>query len=45
MSDQGVPTLADPGKHLLDIANELEAETFVIPGPSSITSALAACHF
>lgn len=45
MSDQGVPTLADPGKHLLDIANDLNSQIEVIPGPSSITSALAACSF
>ena len=45
MSDQGVPTLADPGKHLLDVADEINAQVEVIPGPSSITSALAACAF
>ena len=45
MSDQGVPTLADPGKQLLEIAAEVNASIFVIPGPSSITSTLSACSF
>ena len=45
MSDQGMPTIADPGKDLLNIAYQLMAKIIVIPGPSSITSALAACPF
>ena len=32
-------------KHLLDVADEINAQVEVIPGPSSITSALAACAF
>lgn len=45
MSAQGVPTLADPGRELLTIAYRLGASVNVIPGPSSITAALAACSF
>lgn len=45
MSDQGVPTLADPGRDLLSIAYQLNATVKVLPGPSSITAALAACPF
>ncbi len=42
MSDQGMPNVADPGRDLTSIARELGAALVVIPGPSSITSALAA---
>lgn len=45
MSDQGMPTLADPGRALLDMAYRLKVSIQVIPGPSSISSALAACPF
>ena len=45
MSDQGMPTIADPGKALMEIATSLKANIKVIPGPSSITAALAACPF
>ena len=45
MSDQGIPTLADPGRDLLVLAYKVEAEVSVIPGPSSLTAALAACPF
>ena len=45
MSDQGVPTLADPGRELLKLAYSLHAKVQVIPGPSSITATLAACPF
>lgn len=45
MSDQGTPNLADPGRDLLQIAYALESRVMVIPGPSSITAALAACPF
>jgi 16S rRNA (cytidine1402-2'-O)-methyltransferase len=45
MSDQGMPTLADPGRALMEIAYELGVSIQVIPGPSSITAALAACPF
>jgi len=45
MSDQGTPTVADPGRELLVLAYRLRAHVQVIPGPSSITAALAACSF
>lgn len=45
MSDQGMPTWADPGQDLLQIAYRLGAQVRVIPGPSSVASALAACPF
>lgn len=45
MSDQGMPTIADPGKQLLQLAYSIGAKVSVIPGPSSITAALAACPF
>ena len=44
-SDQGMPTIADPGQSLLDIAYQLSAKIQVVPGPSSISTALAACPF
>ena len=45
MSDQGVPGLADPGRGLIAIAREQGATLRVIPGPSSVTAAIAACPF
>ena len=45
MSDQGCPTLADPGRALLQIAYQLNAPIQVVPGPSSVTAALSACPF
>ena len=45
VSDQGCPNLADPGRELLEIAYQLHSCIQVIPGPSSITSALAVCPF
>lgn len=45
MSDQGVPGLADPGQGLIAIALALQARLVMIPGPSSVTAALAACPF
>ena len=45
MSDQGSPTLADPGKALLKIAYKVKAKVIIIPGPSAISAAIAACPF
>jgi 16S rRNA (cytidine1402-2'-O)-methyltransferase len=45
MSDQGMPVLADPGRTLLNLAQQLRSTIEVIPGPSSVTAALAACSF
>ncbi len=45
MSDQGTPTLADPGKKLLEVAYAAGAHVSPIPGPSSVTAALSICPF
>ncbi|MCB0405806.1 MAG: hypothetical protein KDD51_13570 [Bdellovibrionales bacterium] len=45
MSDQGMPNVADPGRVLLRMAYQLGAQVRIIPGPSSVTAALAACPF
>ncbi len=45
MSDQGTPGLADPGRDLVAMAYRLGATVQVIPGPSSMTAAIAACPF
>jgi 16S rRNA (cytidine1402-2'-O)-methyltransferase len=45
MSDCGMPNLADPGKEMLDLAYRSKAKVKIIPGPSSVTAALAACPF
>jgi 16S rRNA (cytidine1402-2'-O)-methyltransferase len=45
MSDQGTPTLADPGSAPINIAWESGADIRVIPGPSSVTAALSAAPF
>jgi 16S rRNA (cytidine1402-2'-O)-methyltransferase len=45
MSDQGTPTVADPGRLLLETAYTLDADIRVVPGPSSIMAALSACPF
>lgn len=44
-SDQGSPTLADPGRKILEIAYALDASVTTIPGPSSVTAAISACPF
>ena len=45
MSDQGSPTLCDPGSELTKCAFELGSTLKVIPGPSSVSSAMSACPF
>ena len=45
MSDQGTPGLADPGRALVALAGQLNAQVQVIPGPSSITAAISVCPF
>jgi 16S rRNA (cytidine1402-2'-O)-methyltransferase len=42
MSDQGCPSLADPGGSLLSLAQSVKAKIKVIPGPSALTAAIAA---
>ncbi|MDD9950508.1 MAG: SAM-dependent methyltransferase [Zetaproteobacteria bacterium] len=45
MSDQGTPGLADPGAELVQCAYEHQVQVRVIPGPSSVSAAIAACPF
>jgi 16S rRNA (cytidine1402-2'-O)-methyltransferase len=45
MSDQGMPGLSDPGRDLAALAYRVGATVQVIPGPSSLTAAIAACPF
>lgn len=45
MSDQGCPTLEDPGYEVCRTARKANAHIKVIPGPSSLTAALSACPF
>ncbi|MCM8534982.1 MAG: SAM-dependent methyltransferase [Lentisphaeraceae bacterium] len=45
MSDQGCPTLEDPGYNIVRCAQQTGAKVKVIPGPSSLTAALSACPF
>lgn len=45
VSDQGSPTLADPGDKLLELAYKIGAKVTIIPGPSSVTAAISACPF
>jgi len=45
MSDQGCPTLEDPGFEVARTARRCKARIKVIPGPSSLTAALSACPF
>jgi 16S rRNA (cytidine1402-2'-O)-methyltransferase len=45
MSDQGMPNLADPGRLLLEIAKQCGASVHVVPGPSALSAAVAACPF
>lgn len=45
VSDQGTPTLADPGRLLLEIAYQWKSQVQVIPGPCSISATLSACPF
>jgi 16S rRNA (cytidine1402-2'-O)-methyltransferase len=43
LCDQGTANICDPGSALLNVAYEFGAKIVVIPGPSSVTSAVAAC--
>lgn len=45
LSDQGCPGLADPGRAVVAVALQEKAHVTSIPGPSSITSAIAVCPF
>ena len=45
MSDQGSPTLCDPGSALSNLAFKINAPLKVISGPSSVPAAMSACPF
>lgn len=45
VSDAGMPAISDPGAHLVKAAREAGFEVVVIPGPSSVTSALTLSGF
>ncbi len=45
MSDQGCPGLADPGRAIVKEGIRARARITTIPGPSSVTSAIAVCPF
>ena len=45
MSDQGCPTFEDPGERIAILAYEVGARVTVVPGPSCLTTAIAACPF
>ncbi len=44
-SDQGLPNIEDPGGSLIDLALKSQVRVRVLPGPSALTMALAACPF
>ena len=41
VSDAGMPTISDPGYHLVKVCAENGIEVQIIPGPSAVVSALA----
>ncbi|QPZ39464.1 16S rRNA (cytidine(1402)-2'-O)-methyltransferase [Paramicrobacterium chengjingii] len=41
MSDAGMPTVSDPGYHLVQAAIAADVDVTVIPGPSAVVTALA----
>ncbi|MDK2950612.1 MAG: rRNA (cytidine1402-2-O)-methyltransferase [Kosmotogales bacterium] len=45
VSDAGMPVISDPGLSLVNLANENDIEFDVIPGPSAVTTAVAASGF
>lgn len=45
MSDQGCPGLADPGRDVVKAGIHEKARITTIPGPSSMTAAIAVCPF
>ena len=45
VSDQGCANLADPATDIIKLAYSLHIKIAVVPGPSSITSAISACPF
>lgn len=45
VSDAGMPTVSDPGHHAIKAARQRGLAVTVVPGPSSVTTALAASGF
>lgn len=43
ITDAGMPAISDPGARLVEAARELDLPVHVVPGPSAVTTALAAC--
>jgi 16S rRNA (cytidine1402-2'-O)-methyltransferase len=41
ISDAGMPSIADPGLSAVQVADEMQAQVSVVPGPSAVTTALA----
>ena len=41
VSDAGMPTISDPGYHLVKACGDSGVEVIIIPGPSAVVSALA----
>lgn len=44
-TDGGMPAISDPGAHLVDMVRGAGHAVVVVPGPSAVTSALAASGF
>lgn len=45
VSDAGMPAICDPGSHIVAAAHKKNIQIVVVPGPSSMTSAIAASGF
>jgi len=45
VSDAGTPAICDPGSYLVAAAHEKNIQIIIVPGPCSMTSALAASGF
>ena len=45
VSDAGTPGISDPGTHLIEAAHKAGIRVLNVPGPSSLTCALASCGF
>ncbi len=45
ISDAGIPVISDPGLSLVELSYENEFDFDVIPGPSAVTTAIAASGF
>jgi 16S rRNA (cytidine1402-2'-O)-methyltransferase len=45
VSDAGTPGVSDPGRRLVEVCHEQGVEVRSVPGPSALTSALAASGF